>query len=121
MLSITVIIFIVIIILIEYGNKILKILIPRVDEKIADDNINIDTIDKEKLPEFIQTNIDQSMKITTKEYLELIFFEDYDIFINNNLKLDKNVMYRLNEGTIIDIIHYEHVITLYSNNFLIND
>lgn len=121
MLSITVIIFIVIIILIEYGNKIMKILIPQIDEKLINVNTNIDTFEKEKPSEFIETNIDQSLKITTKGYLELIFFEDYDIFINNNLKLDKNVLYKLNEGTIIDIIHYDHVITLYSNNFLIND
>jgi hypothetical protein len=44
----------------------------------------------------------------------VVFFEDYDIFINNNYKLNKFIVYPIDKDSFIDIInYYGDIITIY--------
>ena len=63
-------------------------------------------------------------RFTTLEYNEtvklqldntyIVFFEDYDIFINNTYKLNKFIVYPIDKNSIIDIINYTgDIITIY--------
>lgn len=63
-------------------------------------------------------------RFTTLEYNEtvklqldntsIVFFEDYDIFINNTYKLSKMIVYPIDKDSVIDIINYnEDIITIY--------
>ena len=40
------------------------------------------------------------------ENKQIVFFEDYDIFLNNSLKLSKFVVYPLDKDSTIHIINY---------------
>lgn len=63
-------------------------------------------------------------RFTTLEYNEtvklqldntsIVFFEDYDIFIDNTFKLSKMIVYPIDKDSIIDIINYTgDIITIY--------
>lgn len=63
-------------------------------------------------------------RFTTLEYNEtvklqldntsIVFFEDYDIFINNTYKLSKMIVYPIDNESVIDIINYNgDIITIY--------
>lgn len=63
-------------------------------------------------------------RFTTLEYNEtvklqldntsIVFFEDYDIFINNTYKLSKMIVYPIDKDSVIDIINYTgDIITIY--------
>lgn len=63
-------------------------------------------------------------RFTTLEYNEtvklqldntsIVFFEDYDIFIDHTFKLSKMIVYPINKDSIIDIINYTgDIITIY--------
>lgn len=44
----------------------------------------------------------------------IVFFEDYDIFINTTYKLNKFTIYPIDKDSIIDIINYDgNIITIY--------
>lgn len=44
----------------------------------------------------------------------IVFFEDYDIFLNNTYKLSKMIVYPIDKDSIIDIINYTgDIITIY--------
>jgi hypothetical protein len=44
----------------------------------------------------------------------IVFFEDYDIFINNTYKLSKMIVYPIDKDSVIDIINYNgDIITIY--------
>lgn len=44
----------------------------------------------------------------------IVFFEDYDIFINNTYKLSKMIVYPIDKDSVIDIINYTgDIITIY--------
>jgi hypothetical protein len=81
----------------------------------SDDEDNISLLKKITGNDFIEKiyNASETIPIENKN---LIFFNDYDIFLNNNIKLNKNIIYNIPNSVNIDIINYKgEKITIYVN------
>ena len=93
-------------------------------EKVENIYLDDDSLEPEDKVELLEKYT--SKHFTTLEYNEtirlkldntsIVFFEDYDIFINNTYKLNKMTVYPINKDSIIDIINYTgDIITIYAH------
>ena len=94
-----------------------------IQKKEKVENIYLDSIsDTDDRVEFLEKYTGK--RFTALEYNEtvnlhldntsLVFFEDYDIFINNTYKLNKMIVYPIDKESVIDIINYTgDIITIY--------
>jgi len=92
------------------------------EEKI--ENIKIEYNNEEDKIEFLEKvtgkiftrreyNDNQPLNLGCKS---IIFFEDYDIFLDRSIKLEKCKLYQLTEDSTIDLINYkEDIIYIYTN------
>lgn len=94
-----------------------------IEKKEKVENIYLDnSSDTDDRVEFLEKYTGK--KFNTLEYNEtvklhldntsIVFFEDYDIFINNTYKLSKMIIYPIDKDSVIDIINYTgDIITIY--------
>lgn len=94
-----------------------------IEKKEKVENIYLDnSSDTDDRVEFLEKYTGK--KFNTLEYNEtvklhldntsIVFFEDYDIFINNTYKLSKMIVYPIDKESVIDIINYTgDIITIY--------
>lgn len=119
LLVIIIVAFILTIVLIECSSLFNCV----IEKKEKVKNIYLDnSSDTDDKVEFIEKYTDK--RFTTLEYNEtvklkldntsIVFFEDYDIFINNTYKLSKMIVYPIDKDSVIDIINYTgDIITIY--------
>lgn len=120
LIIIIIIIFIITITLVElnslfmYGiDKTQRVENLYIDNSGDEDNISL--LKKITGKDFIE-NIYNTSETISVENKNLIFFNDYDIFLNNNIKLNKNIIYNIPNSVDIDIINYKgEKITIYIN------
>ena len=96
-----------------------------IEKKEQVENIYLDTdtdTDTDDRLEFLEKYTGKSFNIleyseTVKLKLDntsIVFFEDYDIFLNNTYKLSKMIVYPIDKDSVIDIINYNgNIITIY--------
>lgn len=96
-----------------------------IEKKEKVENIYLDTSsDINNNLEFLENVTDKTF--TMLEYSEtvklnldntsIVFFDDYDIFLNNTYKLNKFIIYPIDKDSVIDIINYDgNIITIYVN------
>lgn len=119
LLVIIIVAFILTIVLIECSSLFNCV----IEKKEKVKNIYLDnSSDTDDKVEFLEKYTDK--RFTTLEYNEtvklkldntsIVFFEDYDIFINNTYKLSKMIVYPIDKDSVIDIINYTgDIITIY--------
>ena len=117
LLVIIIVAFIITIVLIECSALFSCV----IEKKEQVENIYLDTDTDDRL-EFLEKYTGKSFNIleyneTVKLKLDntsIVFFEDYDIFINNTYKLSKMIVYPIGKDSVIDIINYNgDIITIY--------
>lgn len=119
LLVIIIVAFILTIVLIEYSSLLSCV----IEKKEKIENIYLDgtsdTDDKIELLEkytgktFIALDYTETVKLKL-DNSQLVFFEDFDIFIDSTYKLNKSIVYPLDKDSTIDIINYTgDIITIY--------
>lgn len=64
---------------------------------------------------FFKNEYEKSERINLK-CRSIVFFEDYDIFLDSRYKLEKLIIYPIMEDSVVDIINYaKDIITIYTN------
>lgn len=118
LLIIVIVVFILTIVIIEIGS----LFNCTVDKKEHIDNIYLEndiSLDRISLLEKCTGKIFKSLEYNETVNLildhdQLVFFDDYDIFLNNNIKLSKLTVYPIYKNSTIDIINYNgNNITIY--------
>lgn len=119
LLVIIIVAFILTIVLIECSSLFSCV----IEKKEQVENIYLDTdTDTDDRLEFLEKYTGKSFNIleyseTVKLKLDntsIVFFEDYDIFLNNTYKLSKMIVYPIDKDSVIDIINYNgDIITIY--------
>lgn len=119
LLIIIIVAFILTIVLIECSTLFSCVIEKK--EQIKNIYLDTDTDTDDKL-EFLKKYTGKSFNIleyteTVKLKLDstsIVFFEDYDIFLNNTYKLSKMIVYPIDKDSVIDIINYNgDIITIY--------
>ena len=111
LLIIIIVAFILTIVLIECSHLFLNI---EQESKETVKDIVIENVNNEDILKLLKqtTGENFSEKIIENDKIEinvrkLVFFKDYDIFLNCNKKLKKNLIYNFNELINLDIIKYD--------------
>ena len=119
LLVIIIVAFILTIVLIEYSSLLSCVIEKK--EKIeniyldgtSDTDDKIEFLEKYTGKTFIALDYTETVKLKL-DNSQLVFFEDFDIFIDSTYKLNKSVVYPLDKDSTIDIINYTgDIITIY--------
>lgn len=119
LLVIIIVAFILTIVLIEYSSLLSCVIEKK--EKIeniyldgtSDTDDKIEFLEKYTGKTFIALDYTETVKLKL-DNSQLVFFEDFDIFIDSTYKLNKSIVYPLDKDSTIDIINYTgDIITIY--------
>ena len=79
----------------------------------SDTDDKIEFLEKYTGKTFIALDYTETVKLKL-DNSQLVFFEDFDIFIDSTYKLNKSIVYPLDKDSTIDIINYTgDIITIY--------
>lgn len=79
----------------------------------SDTDDRVEFLEKYTGKRFATLEYNETVKLQL-DNTSIVFFEDYDIFINNTYKLSKMIVYPIDKDSVIDIINYTgDIITIY--------